>query len=128
MKTYGGLEVPLPAFLNSALYGGEWSASRPGRFTPPPREIIPSTHLISGWLCPTAGLDAVAKRKIPSPCQVSNPDRSARSLVAMPTELSRFPSEIMCSETPNTPKCKQLASKTNRVSIMVPTCCILGCM
>jgi len=34
----------------------------------------------------------------------------------------------MCSETPNTPKCKQLASKTNRVSIMVPTCCILGCM
>jgi len=29
-----GLEVQLNAFLTSALDGGEWSASFPGRFTP----------------------------------------------------------------------------------------------
>jgi hypothetical protein len=34
MKTYWGVEVQLHAFLTSALDGGEWSASRPGRFTP----------------------------------------------------------------------------------------------
>jgi hypothetical protein len=39
---------------------------------------------------PRAGLDAVAKRKIPSSRRESNPERSdrpARSLVAIPTEL-----------------------------------------
>jgi hypothetical protein len=39
------------------------------------------------------GLDAVAKRKIPIPRRNSNPDRldrPARSLVAIPTELSRL--------------------------------------
>jgi hypothetical protein len=34
-----GVEVYLHAFLTSALDGGEWSVSRPGRFTP--REIPP---------------------------------------------------------------------------------------
>jgi hypothetical protein len=34
MNTYWGVEVYLRAFLTSALDGGEWSASRPGRFTP----------------------------------------------------------------------------------------------
>jgi hypothetical protein len=33
-KAYWGVEVQLHAFLTSALDGGEWSASRPGRFTP----------------------------------------------------------------------------------------------
>jgi hypothetical protein len=42
--------------LFSALEGGEWSASRPGRFTP-------GTHWIPGWVNPRAGLDAVKKRK-----------------------------------------------------------------
>jgi hypothetical protein len=42
-----GVEVQLYAFLTSALDGGEWSASCPGRFTP--RERAPSTHLIRGW-------------------------------------------------------------------------------
>jgi hypothetical protein len=31
MKAYWGEEVQLHTFLTSALDGGEWSASRPGR-------------------------------------------------------------------------------------------------
>jgi hypothetical protein len=34
MKKYWGMEVYLHAFLTSALDGGQWSASRPSRFTP----------------------------------------------------------------------------------------------
>jgi hypothetical protein len=39
MKAYGGVDL----FLTPALVGGEWSASRPGRFTPgkePPVPIV----------------------------------------------------------------------------------------
>jgi hypothetical protein len=57
--------------LTSALDGGEWSASRPGRFTP--RERAPGTHWIGGLVGPRAVLDAVVKRKIPSPRRDSNP-------------------------------------------------------
>jgi hypothetical protein len=64
MKTYGGVEIP-PPFLTSALDGCEWSASRPGRFTP--REMAPGTQWIGGWMGPRAGLDTVKKRKILAP-------------------------------------------------------------
>jgi hypothetical protein len=56
--------------LTSVLDGGEWSASRPGRFTP--TERTPGTHRIGGWVGPRAVLDAVVKRKIPSPRLESN--------------------------------------------------------
>jgi hypothetical protein len=56
--------------LTSVLDGGEWSASRPGRFTP--RERAPGTHWIGFWVGPRAVLDAVVKRKIPSPRRESN--------------------------------------------------------
>jgi hypothetical protein len=46
MKTYGGVDVYIHIFLTSALAGGEWSASRPGR-----------------WVDPRAGLDDLEKRK-----------------------------------------------------------------
>jgi len=36
--------------LTSALDGGEWSASRPGRFTPPGRH--PGMHWVGGWWAP----------------------------------------------------------------------------
>jgi hypothetical protein len=45
----------------------------------PPRERVPSTHWIGDWVGPRAVLDAVVKRKIPSPHQESNPDRPTRS-------------------------------------------------
>jgi hypothetical protein len=66
-----GVEIQLHAFLTSALDGGERSASRPGLFTP--RGRAPDTHWIGGWVGPRAVLDAVVKRKIPSPCRDSNP-------------------------------------------------------
>jgi hypothetical protein len=56
--------------LTCALDAGEWSSSRPGRFTP--REIAPVTHWIGGWVGPRAILNAVVKKKIPSPCRESN--------------------------------------------------------
>jgi hypothetical protein len=65
------MEVQLHTFLSSALDGGEWSASRPGRFTP--RERALGTHWIGGWLDPRAVLDAVVKIKIPSPHPESHP-------------------------------------------------------
>jgi hypothetical protein len=45
-------------FLTSALDGGEWSASRPRRFTL--EERTNGTHWTGGWVGPKAGFDAVA--------------------------------------------------------------------
>jgi len=49
--------------LTSALYGGELSTSRLGRFIP--RERAPGIHWIGGWVRPTASLDAMVKSKNP---------------------------------------------------------------
>jgi hypothetical protein len=57
--------------LTSALDGGEWSASRPGHFTP--KERAPGTHWIGGWVGSRTVLEAVMKRKIPSTRRESNP-------------------------------------------------------
>jgi hypothetical protein len=57
--------------LTSVLGGGEWSASRPGRFTP--RERAPSTLWIEGWVGPRAVLEAVVKKKVSSLRRESNP-------------------------------------------------------
>jgi hypothetical protein len=66
-------------FLTSALVGGEWSASRPGRFTP--RKSAPLTHWTGGRVGPRSGLDDVEKRKfLPLPGlelrSLSRPNRS----------------------------------------------------
>jgi hypothetical protein len=45
----------------SAIIGGEWSASRPGRFTP--GERAPGIHRIGDWVDPRAGLDDAEKRQ-----------------------------------------------------------------
>jgi len=45
-KTYGKGEVKLHAFFASEINGDEWSASRPGRFTP--RERVPIIHWTGG--------------------------------------------------------------------------------
>jgi hypothetical protein len=64
------MKVQLHALLTSVLDGGEWSVLHPGRFTPKVRAS--GVHLIGSWVGSTAGLDAVEKRKIPSPHWESN--------------------------------------------------------
>jgi hypothetical protein len=48
-------------FFTSALAGGEWSATRPGRFTS--WERAPGTHWIGGWVDYRTSLDDMEKRK-----------------------------------------------------------------
>jgi hypothetical protein len=55
------VDVLIHIFLTSALDGGEWSASCPGRFIP--WERVTGTHWIGGWVNHRAGLDDVEKRK-----------------------------------------------------------------
>jgi hypothetical protein len=86
MKAYWGSGSIAPHILTTALDGGEWSASRPGRFTP--REEDPVTHWIGGWVGPRAVLDAVVKRKIPSYSRESNP-RTNQILTELPRLLIR---------------------------------------
>jgi hypothetical protein len=57
MKAYGRVDVYIHVFLTSALVGGEWSVSRPGRFTP--WEKASGTHWIEGCVDAGAGLDDV---------------------------------------------------------------------
>jgi hypothetical protein len=61
MRTDRGVEVQLHSFLTSALDGGEWLVSRPGRITP--EKGIPGTHWIGGWVGPRAGLDFCVEEK-----------------------------------------------------------------
>jgi hypothetical protein len=65
--------------MNSALAEGEWSASRPCRFTP--GERAPCTHWLGGWVGPRTGLDDVEKRKflIVQGLEFRPLDHSARS-------------------------------------------------
>jgi hypothetical protein len=68
---------------------GEWSGSRPGRFTP--RERTPGTHCIGGWEGPRAGPGAVVTRNKARTCRESNPDYSVCSPVTILTDLPQFP-------------------------------------
>jgi hypothetical protein len=65
MKTYWGVEVQLHAYFDLGTRW-RWLVS----FIPRqlyPRERAPGTHWIGSWVGPRAVLDAVVKRKIPSP-------------------------------------------------------------
>jgi hypothetical protein len=50
------------SFTTSALDGGEWSASRPGRALPPGKGP-PGTHWMGDWAGLRAGLDTEATGK-----------------------------------------------------------------
>jgi hypothetical protein len=63
MKTYGGVEVHLHAFLTSTLEGDEWWTWQPGHFTP-------GTHWIGGWEGSRVGLDVVTKKKVPAQTEI----------------------------------------------------------
>jgi len=60
--------------LTSALDGGEWSASRPDRFTS--RERDPDAHWLGGWMGPRAGMEAVVRTRTPDhPARKGKSDR-----------------------------------------------------
>jgi hypothetical protein len=56
----------------------------------PPGKEPPVTHWTGGWVGPRAGLDAVVKRKILSPCRQSNPPIIQPVTQRCTTELSRL--------------------------------------
>jgi hypothetical protein len=62
-----------------------------------PRERAPGTHWIGGWVGPRAGLDAVVKRKIPNPCQDSNPRSYSPWPSSIPPQLLIQPNETNIS-------------------------------
>jgi hypothetical protein len=69
MKTLGEWRYS-STILDSALDGGEWSASRPCRFTL--KETALDAHWIGGWVGPRAGVDIIEKGKILSSVGESN--------------------------------------------------------
>jgi hypothetical protein len=69
--TYGGVDVYIHVFLTSAVVGGEWSASLPGRLTP-------GTHWIGGSVGPRAGLDDVEKILDPTGTRTPTPRSSSQ--------------------------------------------------
>jgi hypothetical protein len=75
MKAYAGVDVYVHTFLTTALAKGEWSASLHGPFTP--RERVPGTHWIGGWVDPRAGLDDMEKILDPTGTQTLNPRLSS---------------------------------------------------
>jgi hypothetical protein len=58
----GGIALP---FLTTALDGGEWSGSRPGRFISGERAF--GTHCAGAWLGARISTNAVVQRNIPCP-------------------------------------------------------------
>jgi hypothetical protein len=77
-RRLGGQKVYLLLIRNVGTRWG-WVVS----FTPRPHftpgERTPGIHCTGGWVCPRAGLDAEARRKILCPCRGSNPSRPVRS-------------------------------------------------
>jgi hypothetical protein len=62
MKAYGLLDVQIHVVLTSALYGGEWSTPRSGRFTL--REGARRINWIGGCVDSRDGAEEVGKREI----------------------------------------------------------------
>jgi hypothetical protein len=81
----GGVEVCLHSFSTSALEGGEWTASRPCRFTRV--KGTPGVHCVGGWLGTRTGLHVLKREKSVVRAGIRTPDRPSLSLVAIPTRL-----------------------------------------
>jgi hypothetical protein len=112
-------------FLTSAQVGGEWSASRPGRFSP--KERAPGTHWIGGWAGPRDGLDDGREKSWPY--RDSNSDPSVVQSVAnrytdcvipasievkMRGSIRLLPSPCLChSVQSSTQTCLLISNKEN---------------
>jgi hypothetical protein len=62
MKTYGRVDVKINVAFTSTLFGGEWSASRPGRLIVGKDPL--GTNCIRGLVGHRTGLDDVEQRQI----------------------------------------------------------------
>jgi hypothetical protein len=89
MKTYRAVYVYIHVFLTSALVGGEWPASRPGRFTPGKE---PPVHIgyEAGASQNRSGRRGNEKNFAPAGTRTSAPRSSRPYPVAMPTGLFRL--------------------------------------
>jgi hypothetical protein len=86
VKAYCGIGCIAPRILELGTRLRWVVGFTPGRLTP--REGAPGTHWIRGWVGPRSGLDAVMKRKFPSPCRDSNPPIIQFIVQRCTTELS----------------------------------------
>jgi len=91
MKTYWGSGDIAPRIL---ILGGEWSNSRPGRFTPGRRAR--GTHRIGSCVGPRADLDEMVKRKIPRPCRDSTYRSCSPSPSAIPLDVNYVYAASLC--------------------------------
>jgi hypothetical protein len=84
METYGRSGGIASTFLTSALDGGEWSGSLPGRFIP--REIARGTYWIGGWVWSEPAW-TLPRREKSLALPGIKPRSSSPKPVAIPTEL-----------------------------------------
>jgi hypothetical protein len=92
MEALGERRYSSYSFTTSALDGGEWSASLPGRALPPVKGP-PGTHCTGGWVGPRAGLDTEARGKnplLPAGIEPRSPGCPARSQDTILPELTRL--------------------------------------
>jgi hypothetical protein len=82
-----------PLFLTSALDGGEWSASRHGRFSP--GKSTADNYWIVGWNGLRADLDAMENRKTVPPQEIE-PRPSCLLPIAVSTEVSWLTKFVIC--------------------------------
>jgi hypothetical protein len=61
----GGEEIELRLILNSALDGGEWSASRPGRALPPGKEPPVPIGQEAGWALEPVWMQRLEENTLP---------------------------------------------------------------
>jgi hypothetical protein len=82
METWGSGGIA-PAFLTSALDGGEWSASRLGRFTPGERTV--GNHWVGDWVSSEAAWTLLSAYKS-CPWPDSNPESLVQPIVRRYTD------------------------------------------
>jgi hypothetical protein len=96
MNTHGGVKVLIQNFLTSAQVGDEWSASRPGSFTPEERASV--THWIGGWVGPDP-VWTTWRRENSRPYRNSNSDPSVVQVVASRYTYLRYPGSVLSLKT-----------------------------
>jgi hypothetical protein len=98
-----------PTFLIGSMDGGEWSASRLGRFTP--GKNAHGSDWIGGWVGPRAGWTLWRREKSLVP---EGNRTQAVQRVAIPTELSRLKSPRYPLDRVGGPQtCLGIAEKRN---------------